>query len=755
MRNCAVVIVCLLLGAVACSRDPATLRQKYVESGDKYFKQSKFAEAAVQYANAVRQDPESGMARMRLADAHMAAGHTRAAFPEYIRAADLLPNDLDAQMKAGGLLLNGGLFEEAKNRARAILQKDPKNPAGLMLLGNSLAGLKNVDDALDVVNRAIEIDPERAGVYSNVGVLQLAKGDHALAETAFKRAVAVSPQSVDAYVNLGNFYRAVKRYPEAEEALKRALPFGAKNPRLNRAIASLYVEWNKLPEAEPYLKTVVDLDQSEGARFGLADYYVACGRLDEAIAILSELSAEKGRFVSAKTRIAMLLFAAGKRPEADKVADEVLAREPRSAAALTVKARLLLAENRTSDALARIKTAIEVDPRSASAQLTLARIQLASNHVEDARKALMQVLQLDPRSLAAQMELSELHRNRGEVDSAILFAEQAAASRPDNTKARLELVRALLVRDTDAPRAEKEIRTLLARHPNSSDAVSALAALYLSRNDQVAAKRVFERALELDPTSLEALSGLVAIDLGNKQIRAASARIDAALAKRGESAPVLLLAAKVYALVGDPKKMEDLLKRALAADPGNPETYSALGQLYAQQGRLDDARRQFTDVVKLEPQSVAGPTMLGLISYAQRDLPEAERWWTRALEIDPRTAAAANNLAWVIAERDGNLDQALQLAQSAKAKYPSQPDINDTVGWIYYKKHATTQALSFLLQSTDKDPHNATYQFHLGMTYAQAGDDAKARRALERALAIQKDFDGATLARQTLAKLVY
>jgi Tfp pilus assembly protein PilF len=47
------------------------------------------------------------------------------------------------------------------------------------------------------------------------------------------------------------------------------------------------------------------------------------------------------------------------------------------------------------------------------------------------------------------------------------------------------------------------------------------------------------------------------------------------------------------------------------------------------------------------------------------------------------------------------------------------------------------------------------YQFHLGMTYAQAGDDAKARRALERALALQKDFDGATLARQTLASLVY
>src|SRR5262245_38981062 len=132
MRNRAVLIVAVLVSS--CSRDPVTLRQRYVASGDKYFKQSKFSEASVEYANAVRRDPESGVARKRLADAYMAAGNTRAAFPEYIRAADLLPDDLDAQMKAGGLLLNGGMLEEAKNRARAILRKDPQNAGGLMLL---------------------------------------------------------------------------------------------------------------------------------------------------------------------------------------------------------------------------------------------------------------------------------------------------------------------------------------------------------------------------------------------------------------------------------------------------------------------------------------------------------------------------------------------------------------------------------------------------------------------------------------------
>src|SRR5262249_28587918 len=160
---------------------------------------------------------------------------------------------------------------------------------------------------------------------------------------------------------------------------------------------------------------------------------------------------------------------------------------------------------------------------------------------------------------------------RGEIDTAIQFADEAVVNRPENIRARIELIRSLLVRDKDWPRAEQEVRGLLGKHPNSPDAVNALAALFLRRNDQAAARRTFERALDLDPESVEAMSGLVALDLGDKRVREASARIDAALARRGDSPAMLLLAAKVYGLAGNAAKMEALLKRVLAADPGNPE----------------------------------------------------------------------------------------------------------------------------------------------------------------------------------------
>src|ERR1700709_406883 len=90
----------------ACATDPQVAKRKYFESGNQYFSSKKYAEATVQYTNALRQDPRFGEARFKLAEAYKALGNTRAAFPEYVRAADLLPDNDEAQLKAGSLLVN-------------------------------------------------------------------------------------------------------------------------------------------------------------------------------------------------------------------------------------------------------------------------------------------------------------------------------------------------------------------------------------------------------------------------------------------------------------------------------------------------------------------------------------------------------------------------------------------------------------------------------------------------------------------------
>ena len=106
-------------------------------------------------------------------------------------------------------------------------------------------------------------------------------------------------------------------------------------------------------------------------------------------------------------------------------------------------------------------------------------------------------------------------------------------------------------------------------------------------------------------------------------------------------------------------------------------------------------------------------------------------------------------------ESGGSLDQALQYAQAAKTILPERPEINDTLGWIYYKKEMYQEAIKALRESVGDAPDNPVYQYHLGLAYAQMGDDAKARTALERALKVAPRFSDAADAKRVLATLVY
>src|SRR5438477_3152572 len=131
-------------------------------------------------------------------------------------------------------------------------------------------------------------------------------------------------------------------------------------------------------------------------------------------------------------------------------------------------------------------------------------------------------------------------------------------------------------------------------------------------------------------------------------------------------------------------RAETLLRHVVEIDPTNLAAYGQLGQIYATQGQVDRAIAEFDELAKRDPKSVAAPTIVGMLLTAQNKREDAKKRYELALSIDQRAPVAANNLAWLYAEDGGNLDVALQLAQSAKSGLPDSPEVTDTLGWIYY-----------------------------------------------------------------------
>jgi Flp pilus assembly protein TadD len=178
-----------------------------------------------------------------------------------------------------------------------------------------------------------------------------------------------------------------------------------------------------------------------------------------------------------------------------------------------------------------------------------------------------------------------------------------------------------------------------------------------------------------------------------------------------------------------------------------------LARTYASRGRLDDALRQYDSVIQKQPKSVGARTMAALIVEAQGRRDEAVKRYESVLALDERAPVAANNLAFHLADRGTNLDKALQLAQAAIAAAPDVATVNDTLGWVYYKKNLQTLAVPAFEKALKAEPNNAVFHYHLGAAYAAAGDKPKARQSLSRAIDLKLGSEDAARAKSLLASL--
>jgi tetratricopeptide (TPR) repeat protein len=158
-------------------------------------------------------------------------------------------------------------------------------------------------------------------------------------------------------------------------------------------------------------------------------------------------------------------------------------------------------------------------------------------------------------------------------------------------------------------------------------------------------------------------------------------------------------------------------------------------------------------VVEKNDKNVGAHTLLGIVQNSQGKIEEANKHYRRALELAPKNALAANNLAANLSDHGGNLDEALKFAQIAREVAPEDPNVGDTLGWIYYKKGLIDTAYPLIVDASKKLDRNAAVRYHHGMALSKKGKTKEAAAELKVALALDSKFPGAEDARKALASL--
>lgn len=734
----------------ACARDPEVAKQAHLQRGKALVAEKQYRNAIIELRNALRYDPKFGEARSYLAEALLANGDRDRALLEFVRAADLLPDSVEAQLKAGNALLVAGQFTDAESRADLALRREPRLAQALLLKGHALAGLRRIDEAIKQIEEAIALNAG-ADAHRSLGMLQLGQGKSEAAEATFKRALQVAPQSVDAHLALAQFYWMAGRQDDAESTLLRAIELQPTHLAANRASAAFYISTARPLEAERFLKAVVEHSTEPGAPLMLANYYAATGREKEALAILAPVAADGPIGVAATLRTADIHYTLGNKEAAHEAIDAVIKKHPQNTDALVSKARFLLIEGKPQEALERTQHAIRRDPRSAAAHYTQGLAFIELDDAIAASTAFTEVLKINPQAAGAQTRLAALHLVTGKPDATVSMAEAALRNAPDSREAHLLLVKGLLG-NRNFPRAESEAQLLLTRHGTWAPAHTTKAMVQFHRRNFVDAEQGFRRAIQLDPEDAEALQGLISVLVHTNRSDEGRKLLNARLAERPKSPGVLVLIGNLEIAQGNFEAAERSLSRALEVDRDYLSAYAALGRLYVQQQRLDQASARYQELAERSPRDVTAQTMVGFLHQMQNRPDEARARYEKVLAMDSRAAVAANNLAWMYAEQDTNLDMALQLAQTAKQQLPEEAGVTDTLGWVYYKKKLSTQAIQAFEEAIQLAPATPVYWYHLGLAYVQAGESIKARDALNEALKLP-GFAEATEARRLLQSM--
>jgi Flp pilus assembly protein TadD len=259
--------------------------------------------------------------------------------------------------------------------------------------------------------------------------------------------------------------------------------------------------------------------------------------------------------------------------------------------------------------------------------------------------------------------------------------------------------------------------------------------------------------LSRDPKSLEAIRGIVFAYLDRGKADQALEFIRAQIDRNPNSPSLYFVEGEAAYRAKDLVAAEIALTKSTQLDQNNAGTFILLAQVKNSLGKSSEAIQSYQHAITLSPNNAQIYPLLGAVYESQGEWKQAEEIYQQCLAIQPENPLAANNLAYLMLEHDGDITVALTMARIARRGFPDLPNSADTLGWAYFANGAYTLAQSLLSQAVKQEPKNAVYRYHLGMTYLKLKEIARARTELEESIKLNPQAPFASEASLTLSNL--
>ena len=229
---------------IGCSKSPEEKRAAYLESAEEYRLSEKYAEAAIQYQNALQIAPDDVDTLITLGEVQLKLMRANEAYKAFLRAAQSDPKNIKSREYLASMQLLAKKYDLAGKQASEILEIDPANSTAKEMLAQAMFNSGNqeeavgimeeilqgsdqseatlinaiqmylvigrVDDALDLVSKGTSVYPDSTRIRFLASDIYVFKNNLELAKKWAEDAYRVGGDDINAGLALARFYIAHK-----------------------------------------------------------------------------------------------------------------------------------------------------------------------------------------------------------------------------------------------------------------------------------------------------------------------------------------------------------------------------------------------------------------------------------------------------------------------------------------------------------------------------------------------------------------
>jgi len=175
-------------------------------------------------------------------------------------------------------------LDQAKELLIKAIEIQPKNKTAIHNLGTCFKELGKLDESKNYYNKVLEIDPKHINAHYNLGIIYYELRDLKKAKSYLKKTTELQKNFGFAFFSLGNVHTDLKEYNEAMSCYQKAIEINPNIVGAHNNLGLIYRTLNDLENAvKSYQKAIKLQPKHGGAYHNLALAYKELGKFDQSI----------------------------------------------------------------------------------------------------------------------------------------------------------------------------------------------------------------------------------------------------------------------------------------------------------------------------------------------------------------------------------------------------------------------------------------------------------------------------------------